>query len=103
MERTAPKESPFKFASAPGKGSCTKSPQSTMKSCSFPQIFPPLPIPPNCYSEFKQKAMALTKQKPNDLVLYRRRMGFTQKQVAHLLGHHDSSMVSHYEHGRAMP
>lgn len=42
-------------------------------------------------------------QKPNDLVLYRRRMGFTQKQVARLLGQRDASMVSHYEHGRAMP
>ena len=30
-------------------------------------------------------------------------MGFTQKQVARLLGHRDASMVSHYEHGRALP
>ena len=30
-------------------------------------------------------------------------MGFTQKHVARLLGHRDTSMVSHYEHGRAMP
>jgi transcriptional regulator with XRE-family HTH domain len=30
-------------------------------------------------------------------------MGFTQKYVAHLLGHSDASMVSHYEHGRALP
>ena len=43
------------------------------------------------------------KQKPNDLVLYRRRMGFSQKQVAGLLGQPDTSMVSHYEHGRALP
>ena len=43
------------------------------------------------------------KQKPNNLVLYRRRMGFSQKQVARLLGHRDPSMVSHYEHGRALP
>ncbi len=43
------------------------------------------------------------KQKRNDLVLYRRRMGFSQKQVARLLGHRDTSMVSHYEHGRALP
>ena len=27
----------------------------------------------------------------------------TQKQVSMLLGHHDTSMVSHYEHGRAYP
>ena len=43
------------------------------------------------------------KQKQNNLVLYRRRMGFSQKQVARLLGHRDPSMVSHYEHGRALP
>jgi transcriptional regulator with XRE-family HTH domain len=30
-------------------------------------------------------------------------MGFSQKQVARLLGHRDTSMVSHYEHGRASP
>ena len=30
-------------------------------------------------------------------------MGFTQKHVAGLLGHRDTSMVSHYEHGRALP
>ena len=43
------------------------------------------------------------KQKQNSLVLYRRRMGFSQKQVARLLGHRDTSMVSHYEHSRALP
>jgi transcriptional regulator with XRE-family HTH domain len=30
-------------------------------------------------------------------------MGFTQKRVARLLGHRDTSMLSHYEHGRAIP
>ena len=30
-------------------------------------------------------------------------MGFTQKRVARLLGHRDTSMVSHYEHGRSLP
>ena len=30
-------------------------------------------------------------------------MGFTKKQVARLLGHRDTSMVSHYEHGRSSP
>ena len=30
-------------------------------------------------------------------------MGFSQKQVALLLGHRDASMVSHYEHSRALP
>jgi transcriptional regulator with XRE-family HTH domain len=47
--------------------------------------------------------MKSIKQKHNNLVLYRRRMGFSQKQVSRLLGQSDSSMVSHYEHGRAMP
>jgi transcriptional regulator with XRE-family HTH domain len=43
------------------------------------------------------------KHKQNNLVLYRRRMGFTQKQVARLLGHRDASMISHYEHSRTLP
>ena len=30
-------------------------------------------------------------------------MGFTQKQVARLLKHRDATMLSHYEHGRALP
>ena len=47
--------------------------------------------------------MDLSNRKQNKLVLYRRRMGFTQKQVARLLGQRDASMVSHYEHGRALP
>lgn len=47
--------------------------------------------------------MESPKQKQNNLVLYRRRMGFTQKQVAQLLGQRDTSMVSHYEHSRALP
>jgi transcriptional regulator with XRE-family HTH domain len=47
--------------------------------------------------------MDLPKYKQNNLILYRRRMGFTQKQVARLLGQRDTTMVSHYEHGRALP
>jgi|SRR5579862_50574 len=43
------------------------------------------------------------KHKQNNLVVYRRRMGFTQRQVAQMLGHGDASMLSHYEHGRALP
>ena len=43
------------------------------------------------------------KQKQNNLVLYRKRMGFTQKQVSRLLGLCDTTMISHYEHGRAFP
>jgi len=30
-------------------------------------------------------------------------MGFTQKRVARLLGQRDTSMISHYEHNRALP
>ena len=44
-----------------------------------------------------------TNKHHNSLVLYRRRMGFSQKQVASLLGRNDSSTLSHYEHGRALP
>jgi transcriptional regulator with XRE-family HTH domain len=47
--------------------------------------------------------MESIKHKQNNLVLYRRRMGFTQKRVALLLGQRDTSMLSHYEHGRALP
>jgi len=43
------------------------------------------------------------KRKQNNLVLYRRRMGFTQKRVAELLGKSDATMIAHYEHGRALP
>lgn len=43
------------------------------------------------------------KQKSNSLVLYRRRMGFTQKHVASLLGLRGTSMLCHYEHGRSVP
>src|SRR5262245_59100567 len=75
-----------------------------MRNCSFPQLFPPVQVPPKCYSDLKsQTFMSPRKQKPNNLVLYRRRMSFTQKHVAQLLGHHDTTMISHYEHGRALP
>ncbi len=30
-------------------------------------------------------------------------MGLTQKSVARLLRHRDATMLSHYEHGRALP
>ena len=43
------------------------------------------------------------KHQQNNLILYRKRMGFTQRQVARLLGHRDTSMVSHYERGRSLP
>ncbi len=41
--------------------------------------------------------MESLKQKQNSLVLYRKRMG------SQLLGYRDTSMVSHYEHSRALP
>jgi transcriptional regulator with XRE-family HTH domain len=39
----------------------------------------------------------------NRLVLYRRRMGFSQKQVVRLLGLKGTSMLSRYEHGQSLP
>jgi transcriptional regulator with XRE-family HTH domain len=30
-------------------------------------------------------------------------MGFTQRQVAEILGYHSSTDLSHYEHGRKVP
>jgi transcriptional regulator with XRE-family HTH domain len=47
--------------------------------------------------------MDSSKSQLNNLVVYRRRMGFTQEQVARLLGRRNTSMVSHYEHGRSYP
>src|SRR5438046_2196497 len=44
-----------------------------------------------------------THQKLNRLVVYRRRMGFSQKQVSKFLGHQDTSMVSRYERGFSFP
>ncbi len=39
----------------------------------------------------------------NELVVYRRRWGLSQKRVASLLGHRDTSMLSRYENGRSLP
>ena len=50
--------------------------------------------------------MAATKKytpTPNRLVLYRKRMGFSQKYVARLLGYHNTSMLSRYELGKSWP
>jgi transcriptional regulator with XRE-family HTH domain len=44
-----------------------------------------------------------THQNQDALVIYRRRMGFTQRHVARLLGFKDASMLSRYEHGRSLP
>ena len=42
-------------------------------------------------------------QHKNNLLLYRRRMGFSQKHVARLLGHPNNEMLSRYERGRCLP
>jgi DNA-binding XRE family transcriptional regulator len=39
----------------------------------------------------------------NSLVIYRRRMGFSQKTVARLLGHKDATLLCMYERGRILP
>ena len=43
------------------------------------------------------------KTQENQLLLYRRRMKFSQKRVALLLDHPDPSMLSRYETGRSLP
>jgi transcriptional regulator with XRE-family HTH domain len=45
----------------------------------------------------------MDKSKQNSLILYRRRIGYSQKQVAQLLGHRDTSMLSRYENNRSFP
>jgi len=48
--------------------------------------------------------MNYTKRKiKNSLVVYRRRMGFSQKVVARLLGHKDATLLCMYERGRILP
>jgi transcriptional regulator with XRE-family HTH domain len=39
----------------------------------------------------------------NSLVIYRRRIGFSQKVVACLLGHKDATLLCMYERGRILP
>lgn len=39
----------------------------------------------------------------NRLVFYRRRMGFSQKKVAELLGHKDATLLCMYERSRILP
>jgi DNA-binding XRE family transcriptional regulator len=43
------------------------------------------------------------KKNKNALVLYRRRMGFSQRHVARLLGHKDATLLCIYERGRMLP
>jgi len=40
---------------------------------------------------------------PNSLIIYRQRMGFTQAQVAQLLGQRDTKRISNLELGRRLP
>jgi transcriptional regulator with XRE-family HTH domain len=47
--------------------------------------------------------MEVKNKHQNSLLLYRRRMGFSQKHVARLLGHPNTGMLSRYERGRSLP
>lgn len=40
---------------------------------------------------------------PNRLWKYRKRVGYTQRQVAGIIGYHSATDISHYEHGRKVP
>jgi len=42
-------------------------------------------------------------QKRNCLAAFRRKMGYSQRRVAHLLGHKSHAALSLYEHGLAEP
>ena len=39
----------------------------------------------------------------NNLLLYRKRSGLSQEQIAKLLDHPDGEMISRYEHGHILP
>ena len=43
------------------------------------------------------------KQKQNRLAAFRRKRGYSQRRVAHLLGHKSHAALSLYEHGRVVP
>jgi len=45
----------------------------------------------------------MTNRHKNELIIYRRRMGFSQKQVAVVLGLQSTSMLSRYESGQSLP
>lgn len=47
--------------------------------------------------------MDQNKNIPQRLVYYRRRMGFSQKYVSHVLGRRTTALLCAYEHGRCMP
>lgn len=47
--------------------------------------------------------MEPAKRQHNSLALYRKRMGFSQKYVAQLLGLKDTATLCHYERGCSLP
>ena len=51
----------------------------------------------------KKKLQEPTIRHPNYLWIYRKRMNFSQKRVALLLGHKTTTHVSDYERGRRLP
>jgi transcriptional regulator with XRE-family HTH domain len=80
--------------------------QAADETSSFSQFFPTLRILLNCYIDHTVNKTAMTQHKhqnQNRLFMYRRRMGFSQKHVAALLGFTGTSMLSRYEHGRSLP
>jgi transcriptional regulator with XRE-family HTH domain len=44
-----------------------------------------------------------TNQNQNRLASYRRKRGYSQKRVAHLIGHKSHGALSSYERGRVLP
>ena len=42
-------------------------------------------------------------KRSNNLVLYRRRMGFSQRSVSRLLGYKDATVLCMYERGHSLP
>ena len=79
-------------------------PQAEGESSAHPQTFPPTTFSLNCYSTAKHtKPMNKIKHKQkNNIILYRRRMGFTQRRAAQILGLGEAS-VSRIERGKAIP
>jgi len=57
----------------------------------------------NTDSQYTQYMESSKHKNKNGLVVYRRRMGFSQKTVAQLLGHKDATLLCMYERGRILP
>src|ERR1700680_1424181 len=88
-----------------GSGFSAGYPQCTPLGCRLRQIFPTLRNPENCYSDLtSSRSMNQNKQpKPNRLDIYRRRMKFSRRQVARLLGDQGIARISEYERGERLP